>query len=800
MAANPVELPTPNPASDKQSPAQAGLLGLTASFGTSRLVALTAFFGALGTALAGFQKLRASLGLSVQQCAALVGAILILLFFSHTLPTLLERRRRDRLAQITGSAKAGYFQLGPREDEATFRRADGKHDEVLRWLERPPESVLYLTGSSGTGKSSILAAWALPRLERGGVRIVRLRGYQDPAKVLEEELKRPGVIWKRGVPEISDLNALFEEARKRIHPSRMLVVFDQFEEFLILQEEEHRKRFVEFLTRQASLPHEEATILLVFRAEYDGFIQELKLPTPILGKNLQKVSAFTERAAQEFLLGSGLGFEEQLQLSVLREAAEVEETKGLIRPVTINLCGLVLSRFATGIPRQFRPGRLIRGFVHESIFKKEIRDASPVLLPRLISPQVTKRPQSIADLTGQTELTAAQAQGVMFTLGDPERAIVRSLDSEFRVWEISHDFLVPMIDSMLSQWRVSAWRRLRPWLPLLYLAILLPVLFVARRLVPDPIAELNKQGWSTSAILDEKDGHVVSYRLQFNSTPPSDCVTNLERIPAPFSILLEGLPRFDAVHFGAWSRLSGLTELDLSGNSGMTDISGVQNLHLASLRLSGDDLIPSAALANLPKSLKWLDISGDFARLLSPSRKQITADVLRGLPGSLERLTLDRTDFDGSLLKNLPKNLKTLEISNTKITDQALRDLPVSVTSLDIGWNKITDEGIKNLLATLTSLRLSGNTGITEEGIKLLPRSLQLLDLDYNQRVTDAWLKDLPQSLLSLDLTSDGGITNEGLGYLPKSVTSLHLGADNQITDEGIKRLPPSVKVRRGAL
>jgi hypothetical protein len=248
----------------------------------------------------------------------------------------------------------------------------------------------------------------LPWLERDGVKIFRLRGYQDPARVLEEELKRPGAIWKRTPPDSSDLNKLVDEAAKRLQPARLLIVFDQFEEFLILKQQDQRARFVEFLTTQASESSSSATILLAFRTEYDGFIQALKLPTPIPGHNLQKVSAFTEIAARDFLEASGLGFDQQLPANVLREAAEVEETKGLIRPVTLNLFGLVLSRFANGLPSEFRLGRLIRGFVRESIFQKEIAEFTPLLLPKLISPQITKQPRSITDLASGTGLTPQQ--------------------------------------------------------------------------------------------------------------------------------------------------------------------------------------------------------------------------------------------------------------------------------------------------------------------------------------------------------------------------------------------------------
>jgi hypothetical protein len=178
----------------------------------------------------------------------LVGVLLALFFFGHTLPILREKRRKARLAQIEGLAPPGYFQLAQREDEEAYQRADGKHDEVLKWLRQQPGRVLYLTGSSGTGKSSLLTAWVLPKLEREGVKVIRLRGYQDPAHVLEEELKRPGVIRERNPPGTTNLNILFEEARQRVQPAQILVVFDQFEEFLILQAEQQQARFVEFLS------------------------------------------------------------------------------------------------------------------------------------------------------------------------------------------------------------------------------------------------------------------------------------------------------------------------------------------------------------------------------------------------------------------------------------------------------------------------------------------------------------------------------------------------------------------------
>jgi hypothetical protein len=195
------DLPPRGKESGSGTSPQGSLLALTAAVGTSQLTAITAFMAALGAGSIGFQKLQTSLELSPLWCAALVTALLALLFFSHTLPTLLDKRRKLKLSLITGATPPDYFQLSAREDEEKFQRADGKHNEVFKWLRQPPGRVLYLTGSSGTGKSSLLTAWVLPKLDREGVKVIRLRGYQDPAQALEDELKRPGAIWKRNTPE-----------------------------------------------------------------------------------------------------------------------------------------------------------------------------------------------------------------------------------------------------------------------------------------------------------------------------------------------------------------------------------------------------------------------------------------------------------------------------------------------------------------------------------------------------------------------------------------------------------------------
>jgi Novel STAND NTPase 1 len=105
-----------------------------------------------------------------------------------------ERNRRtlQRLAVRLGAEQSGYFRIGPylntAEDRARFTRADRAHEKVLNWLERSASTPLYLTGDSGSGKTSLLDASVLPVLRERGWIVVETRAGQNPEAALRESL------------------------------------------------------------------------------------------------------------------------------------------------------------------------------------------------------------------------------------------------------------------------------------------------------------------------------------------------------------------------------------------------------------------------------------------------------------------------------------------------------------------------------------------------------------------------------------------------------------------------------------
>ena len=108
----------------------------------------------------------------------------------------------------------GYFRIGPyldtAEDRAKFDRADRAHEKVLAWLKRADATPLYLTGDFRLGKSSVLNAYALPKLREAGWTVVEARAWQDPETALSEAIGKLAVARKWKLGEVRSLRERLE--------------------------------------------------------------------------------------------------------------------------------------------------------------------------------------------------------------------------------------------------------------------------------------------------------------------------------------------------------------------------------------------------------------------------------------------------------------------------------------------------------------------------------------------------------------------------------------------------------------
>ncbi|MBB5511271.1 nSTAND1 domain-containing NTPase [Paraburkholderia atlantica] len=393
-----------------------------------------------------------------------IGVLPFILILAWSIAIGREQRNKERAIElgIGGQIKApDYFRLTPYDENSSFRRADNVHEKVYAWIKGSRLPLLFLMGASGSGKSSIISGWVLPKIksEDGQIDVVTARVVGDPMTAVRQAMLSPHAIWERP-PSDSNLNLreLLEKAVKRVAPRKLLLVLDQFEEFLVLAHKEQKKAFTAVLTDLAAKPVPNLQLLMILREDYGGQLEDLGLPRKEADGMI--VPKFYESDAIAFLKASELVINDQLKDDILEEARKVEQAKGLIRPITINLFGLVLRRFHT-LPDKWR-GKLLRSYLRELIERKEIRDFAAPILNCMVDGNTRKPPVSCTTIATRVGLEPNQVRGCLVELAN--EGVVRALDREREIWEISHDFIASIYAPMVEGWQASFVRRHRPWI------------------------------------------------------------------------------------------------------------------------------------------------------------------------------------------------------------------------------------------------------------------------------------------------------------------------------------------------
>jgi formylglycine-generating enzyme required for sulfatase activity len=374
--------------------------------------------------------------------------------------SLAERTRRSMqmLAVKPGAEQTGYFRIGPYrntpEDRTKFKRADHAEQKALEWIEKSNQIPLYLCGDSGSGKSSLLNAFVLPKMSEQGWTVVEARGWQDPERALRDALLKLPVPRRRNANS-QGLRETVEDAAKQA-PDRLLIVLDQFEEFVILGKPEQQQKFAAFVAELKSRPVKGLALLLVMRSEYQVPLEEIGLPLLRSGENLFQVGRFIFPAAGAFIKESGLDLQADAIDRLLTSAAELDETPGMVRPITLNVIGYVLASGKAVAP-SLDAGVLIRRYIERTVEQPGIRDCAPQILEQMITEQGTKRPRSEEQLVADTKLRRAEVRAVLNALD--EAGLARTLDKERAEWELSHDFVAHAVGRFLGRRRSQMLRQ-----------------------------------------------------------------------------------------------------------------------------------------------------------------------------------------------------------------------------------------------------------------------------------------------------------------------------------------------------
>lgn len=141
---------------------------------------------------------------------------------------------------------------------------------------------------------------------------------------------------------------------------------------------------------------------------------------------------------------------------LLTSAAELDDTPGLVRPITLNVIGYVLASGKLVAPL-LDAGTLVSQYISQTLEQPAIRDRAPRMLKGMITEHGTKQPCSEKDLAAKAQLRPAEVRAVLNALSDA--GFARLLDPGQGIWELSHDFIARALARFLDRRRRQALRR-----------------------------------------------------------------------------------------------------------------------------------------------------------------------------------------------------------------------------------------------------------------------------------------------------------------------------------------------------
>ena len=148
----------------------------------------------------------------------------------------------------------------------------GREKDIQKLVEKLEQTnFVPLIGASGSGKSSVIRAGLLPRLEKNGWRILEtiLPGVEPLAELKRAFAQLFGRTEVREIYSLINTDGLCPVIERLSSSERLLLLVDQFEEvFTVCSNEEDRLRFIELLTQVAEMPTRQLAIITTMRVDF----------------------------------------------------------------------------------------------------------------------------------------------------------------------------------------------------------------------------------------------------------------------------------------------------------------------------------------------------------------------------------------------------------------------------------------------------------------------------------------------------------------------------------------------------
>ena len=323
--------------------------------------------------------------------------------------------------------------------------------------------LVLLYGASGAGKTSLLLAGAMPRLENADppYETVYVRALEDPALALRRALRRR--LADADLPPEGTLVDFLDAATQALG-RRLVIVLDQFEEFFIRLSPATRAAFIEELGALYDARDVPVKVVLSLREDWLAAVSEIEGRIPEVFRTRMRLLPLTREQARQAITEPaarvGVSYEPALVERLLDDLAGAEV--GAVMPPQLQLvCSALYDGLgpgegtitvaayeqlggARGVLRRYLEGELAR-------LPGEERALARQALKELVTSQGTKAVKTGKELV-QVLGTDVALMGVLDRLvGARLLRVLERADGKEGAYELAHEYLIAEIATWIDE-------------------------------------------------------------------------------------------------------------------------------------------------------------------------------------------------------------------------------------------------------------------------------------------------------------------------------------------------------------
>lgn len=355
---------------------------------------------------------------------------------------------------------------GPDDANIYFAR---EHESFLLISLIHGHRLTLLYGASGTGKTSLLLAGVMPRLEAAdpAYAVVYVRVLESPVAAVRRQVQR-----RLGDKEISAEIPFvkFLEAAVVELGRPLVLILDQFEEFFMRLSDQERKAFIVQLADLHETRDLAVKVVICIREDWLAQMNEVRTRVPdIFNVDMRLLPLTPEQAIRAItapLKQVAMEMEPALVDRLLndlgeaqREASGTETTAALMPPHLQLICDALYEKaIAQGVTcislgdysAVGEVSGVLATYIDNALrkFPSAQRELARTLLIALVSSQSTKYASAFRDISAELGADAAVVKEVLDHLVD--QRLVRQLDDEHH-YELAHDSLAATIASWINE-------------------------------------------------------------------------------------------------------------------------------------------------------------------------------------------------------------------------------------------------------------------------------------------------------------------------------------------------------------